>query len=235
MNTAPTVLALSLLLLSVAPASTEPAPISDPGDRPILVAFVVTEGANVMDIAGPWETFQDVEVPSRGIFGAEPFRLIVVSHSTLPVRLTGGMTIVPDYTFENAPETDIVVVGAQKGADGLVDFLRQRHAQGDIVMSVCTGAFKLAATGLLDGKRATTHHDYADNFARDFPKVTLERGDRFVQSGERLFTAGGLTSGIDLALHIVSLYFGREVAAKTANYMEHTGTGWIDPDGASPM
>src|SRR5262245_10733054 len=105
MNNAAKVLALSLFLLPIARASAEPAPITDPGHRPITVAFVVTEGANVMDIAGPWETFQDVSAPSwGGIFDSEPFRLIVVSNSALPVRMTGGMTIVPDYTFENAPD-----------------------------------------------------------------------------------------------------------------------------------
>ena len=63
-----------------------------------------------------------------------------------------------------------------------------------------------------------------------FPGVRLERGKRFVQSGPALFTAGGLTSGIDLALHVVDLYFGREVAEKTATYMEYEGTGWRRTD-----
>jgi transcriptional regulator GlxA family with amidase domain len=93
-------------------------------------------------------------------------------------------------------------------------------------MSVCTGAFKLGAAGLLEGKKATTHHDFYDQFQKRFPKVSLERGLRYVQSDDVVFTAGGLTSGIDLALHIVELYFGRDVAEKTALYMEYQNRAW---------
>jgi len=219
-------LAVTLLAQQAGAAPQLPVPAS--GE--ILVAFVVTDGANVMDIAGPWEAFQDTHVGDE-----MPFRLIVVSDRKTPVRLTGGMTIIADYTFDDAPAPDVVIVGAQRGADKLVPWLRERHAKGSVIVSICTGAFKLAATGLLDGKRATTHHEFTRDFAAKFPKVTLVPGNRFVQSDARIFTAGGLTSGIDLALHIVSLYFGADVAAKTATYMEYSGTGWRHPEGASPV
>jgi transcriptional regulator GlxA family with amidase domain len=93
-------------------------------------------------------------------------------------------------------------------------------------MSVCTGAFQLARAGLLEGKAATTHHDFYDAFARDFPAVHLKTGLRFVESAPHIATAGGLTSGIDLALRTVERYFGRETAQRTADYMEYSGTGW---------
>ena len=92
-------------------------------------------------------------------------------------------------------------------------------------MSVCTGAFKLAELGMLDGLTATTHHDYWESFESQFPKVKLERGFRFIDHG-RIATAGGLTSGIDMALHVVSRYFGEEAAQSTATYMEHDSAGW---------
>jgi transcriptional regulator GlxA family with amidase domain len=95
-------------------------------------------------------------------------------------------------------------------------------------MSVCTGAFQLGKAGLLDGKKATTHHEFFDKFQKEFPNVTLLRGHRFVQSDDVLYTAGVLTSGIDLALHIVEKFYGRDAAQKTANYMEYQGKGWSD-------
>lgn len=94
-------------------------------------------------------------------------------------------------------------------------------------MSVCTGAFQLARAGLLAGRTAATHHEFYDRFEMEFPDIPLERGRRFVQ-GDRIATAGGLTSGIDLALRAVERYFGRAIAEKTAAYLEYESRRWID-------
>ena len=182
----------------------------------------------MIDFAGPWEVFQDVWLPARaGAMEQQmPFELFTVGASRQPIRTSGGMVVVPDHTFADAPVPDVVVVGAQRGAPALAPWLRKVRSQAQVVMSVCTGAFKLAEAGLLDGKRATTHHDFHDRFRRSFPKTTLVAGARFVQSDEVVFTAGGLSSGIDLALHVVELYFGRAAAERTAGYMEYEGTAW---------
>jgi len=86
----------------------------------------------------------------------------------------------------------------------------------------------LAQTGLLNGKVATTHHNAYTELAMQFPQVHVKRGARFVEAGN-IATAGGLSSGIDLALHVVERYFGRAVAQQTADYMEYQGTGWREP------
>jgi transcriptional regulator GlxA family with amidase domain len=202
-----------------------------PAKGHIPVAFVITDSAQMIDFAGPWEVFQDVMIESRGATMDEqmPFELYTVSDSTQPVHTSGGMTLVPDYTFDNAPAPKIVVVGAQAGKSSkMMDWLRKMSTHSDVLMSVCTGAFKLGQAGLLDGKKATTHHDYYDLFQRRFPNVSLQRGLRYVQSDGVVFTAGGLTSGIDLALHVVELYFGHDVAADTAQVMEYQGKGWME-------
>jgi transcriptional regulator GlxA family with amidase domain len=230
--------ALALIAGTVAiDAPLRASSLTAPANGKMIVAFVITQNTNVMDVAGPWEVFQDVHVPERGktMDAQMPFTLIVVSDTTNPIRMTGGLTVTPDYTFDNAPDASIIVVPAQSGAKGLSEWLRARHAKGQVVMSVCTGAFKLADAGLLKGKHATTHHDFHEAFAEKFPDVTLEPGDRFVQADATTFTAGGLTSGIDLALHLVALYFGPDAAARTAKFMEHSGTGWMNPEGASPV
>jgi transcriptional regulator GlxA family with amidase domain len=191
----------------------------------ITVAFVLTEGSTMIDFAGPWEVFQDVMLTEGGGMH-HPFRLYTVGESRAPIRASGGMQIVPDYTFADAPAPRVVVVPAQRGAPQLADWLRKIRGQADVVMSVCTGAFKLGEAGLLDGKPATTHHDFFDQFQTRFPNVKLQRGLRFVQTDDVVFTAGGLSSGIDLALHIVERYYGRQVAQQTATYMEYQGDGW---------
>ena len=195
----------------------------------IPVAFVMTEGAVMIDFAGPWEVFQDVMVPSRGSAMSDQhvFHPYVVSDTKAPLKTSGGMTVTPDYTFDDAPAPKIVVVPAQHGnSPRMLEWLRNAAAHGDVVMSVCTGAFKLANAGLLDGKPATTHHSYWVHFQHEYPKVDLKRDMRFVQSDDVVYTAGGLSSGIDLALHIVDGYFGRDVAAATARQMEYEGTAW---------
>jgi transcriptional regulator GlxA family with amidase domain len=205
------------------PPTQAPPRHSPDGDIP--VAFVLTQGATMIDFAGPWEVFQDVMLTRDGGM-RHPFRLYIVSDSRTPIRASGGMQIVPDYTFADAPIPKIVVVPAQAGAPALADWLRKARSQSEVVMSVCTGAFQLGAAGLLDGKPATTHHDFFDRFQSRFPNVKLQRGLRFVQTDDVVFTAGGLSSGIDLALHIVERYFGREVAQQTARYMEYQGDEW---------
>jgi putative intracellular protease/amidase len=195
----------------------------------ILVAFVLTEGSVMIDFAGPWEVFQDVHVPSRGTTMEEqmPFRLYTVSDTKQPIQISGGMQIVPDYTFDGAPQPKVVVVPAQAGrSTKMLEWIRKMSKQSDVVMSVCTGAFVLGEAGVLNGKKATTHHGSYARFQRKFPEVTLVRGMRYVQSDRVILTAGGLSSGIDLALHVVELYYGRTVAEATARHMEYEGQGW---------
>jgi len=194
----------------------------------IPVAFVIGPYATMIDFAGPWEVFQDVMVPDRGASHEEqmPFELFTVAENPGTLRVTGGMQVTPDYTIENAPPPRVIVIPAHRGSAKLVDWIRTASVKADITLSVCTGAFHLARTGLLNGKAATTHHQFLDAFAREFPDVQVERGVRFVEH-DRVATAGGLTSGIDLALRIVDRYFGRDVAQRTASYMEYESRGWV--------
>jgi len=182
----------------------------------------------VIDFAGPWEVFQDVHVSTRGKDMDEqmPFELFTVSEKIEPLTGSAGLKLVPDYTFDTAPQPKVIVVPAQRGSSSLHAWLRKVSPATDVTMSVCTGAFQLGKAGLLSGKSATTHHDYFEQFAKAFPDVSLKRGVRFVEN-EKISTAGGLTSGIDLALRVVDRYFGRDVAQATATYMEYQSKGWI--------
>ena len=191
----------------------------------IKVAFMLGEGANVIDTMGPWEVFQDAMIP--GPAHSHPFELMTVARTKDPVTMTGGLRVEPHYSIADAPQPNVVVVPAQASHPQMLAWLKKVSADADVVMSVCTGAFQLARAGLLKGIPATTHHDYWDAFAREFPDIELRRGLRFVDSG-KIATAGGLTSGFDMALHVVQRYFGDEVAQATATYMEFDGTGWRD-------
>jgi transcriptional regulator GlxA family with amidase domain len=180
----------------------------------------------MIDFGGPWEVFQDVMF-GTGANHRMPFQLFTVSDTLDPVTCSAGMKIVPDYTFETVPQPKVVVVPAQRGSKGLHEWLRKVSKTTDVTMSVCTGAFQLGRAGLLAGLAATTHHDYVDGFEREFPDVKVKRGLRFVEGSPRISTAGGLTSGIDLALRVVERYYGRDIARQTAAYMEYQSTGWM--------
>ena len=205
-------------------------PLKPPAEGAIPVAFLVSDGAVVIDFAGPWEVFQDVMIPGRMDM---PFQLYTVSESTKPIQASGGMKIVPDYTLENAPAPKVLVIPAQSApSEAVMAWVRKSAKTADVTMSVCTGAYLLAQTGLLAGKSATTHHGSYVDFARKYPDIQMKRGARFVEDGN-LATAGGLSSGIDLALRVVERYYGREVATQAAFDMEYQGQGWRNADSNS--
>lgn len=201
-------------------------PLTPPGAASIPVAFVLAKDAVIIDFAGPWEVFQDVSIQGRK---ENAFSLYTVAETTDPVTASGGMTIVPNYSIDTAPAPKIIVIPAQKEpSKRLSDWIRHASKTTDVTMSICTGAFVLAATGLLAGRSATTHHSAFRELAMDNPDITVRRGVRFVDDG-KFSSSGGLSSGIDLALHTVERYFGREVAKQTAFQMEYQGQGWLDP------
>ncbi|MFL6759910.1 DJ-1/PfpI family protein [Sphingomonas sp.] len=192
-----------------------------PSSGIMKVAFVVSDRATLIDIAGPMQVFDQVQSP-----GTTGFQTYTVSETRQPIK-AGTLTIVPDYTFADAPDPDIVVVGAQTGrSEPYLNFIRGMTARGKLMLSVCTGAAKFADAGILDGLPATSHHDYIDGFAKTYPKIGWLRDRSYVHSAPMIYTAGGETSGIELALHITELYFDHDIAVKTARYMEYRGPAW---------
>jgi len=204
-----------------------PNPLQPPAEGSIPVAFLLSDNAVVIDFGGPWEVFANVSVPERA---ADPvFQLYTVAATAEPIKAAGGMTIIPNYTFATAPAPKVIVIPAQSApTEAVLAWIRDAAQAADLTMSVCTGAFVLAKTGLLSGKSATTHHSSFTQFAMEFPDISLKRGARYVESG-KLASAGGLSSGIDLALRVVERYFGRAIARNTANTLEYQGQGWLYP------
>ncbi|MCU1312290.1 MAG: Transcriptional regulator containing an amidase domain and an AraC-type DNA-binding domain, partial [Acidobacteriaceae bacterium] len=195
-------------------------PLSPPAHGGIPVAFVLSQDAVVIDFAGPWEVFNNVHMS-----GSEPmpFHTYTVAETLNPIVASGGMKIMPNYTFQSAPPPKVIVIPAQGGTtEAMLAWIRKATKTTDVTMSVCTGAFVLAKTGLLSGKSATTFHGAFADFEKDYPDIHLKRGARFVEEGN-LATAGGLSSGIDLAIRVVERYFGRHTAEQTAYTLEYQG------------
>jgi putative intracellular protease/amidase/YHS domain-containing protein len=201
-------------------------PLTPPAAGSIPVAFPISEGAVIIDFCGPWEVFQDVQLHGHK---DSPFHLYTVAETKEPIIASGGMKITPEHTFQTAPLPKVIVIPAQKANDAMLEWIRTSTKNTDLTMSVCTGAYVLAKTGLLSGKSATTFHMAYEDFALEFPDIHLKRGARFVEDGN-LASSGGLTSGMDLAFRVVERYFGRDVAEETAYSIEYQGRGWTNPD-----
>ena len=184
------------------------------------VAFPVFPGAEELDLVGPWEP-----LALARDYGEREIELFTVALTREPVRLRGGLRVVPDYAFGSEPAADAIVVPGGPGTRDepawrpVVAWVTARR-ETPLVTSVCTGAFVLARAGLLDGRSATTHYSRLDELREQHPEVHVVDDRRVVDEGE-VITAGGVTAGIDLGLHLVARFFDDELAALVASVMEY--------------
>jgi putative intracellular protease/amidase len=231
------ILALSLLPAAVgvarglaarrsryAPLATAAAPAVEPrthdAGKPTAVVVVGAKGAEVSDVLAPFEVLAFTDA----------FDVYTVAPERRPLPLTGGLHLVPDLTFAELEERtggapDVVVVPALPDAGepstaGVIDWLRQQEAGGALMVGVCAGARVLAATGLLDGRDATSHWARMDDLEQEYPDVNWVRGSRYVDEGDVL-TTGGLLSSIDGTLRVVERLVSPDAARRTAE-----AVGW---------
>jgi transcriptional regulator GlxA family with amidase domain len=190
-------------------------PLSPPKVGLPRVALLLGPDTVAIDAIGPWEAFTNATAAD----GNALFMTYCVAETMHPVSVE-GLWITPHYTFENVPQPHVVIIPEQRNLPASIEWVKHVSAHTDVVMSVCTGAFLLARTGLLDGLTATTHHGGYARFEREFPKIKLIRGPRYVENRE-VSTAGGESSGIDLALRVVERYYGPQAAAESSYNMEH--------------
>lgn len=182
------------------------------------VAVVLFPGVEIIDFAGPWE-----------VFGAAGMDVYSVAASDSILSAGMGLKIKPNYTFATAPTPDIILVpgGNVNPSDTVVvNWIVETSRKSAHTMSVCTGAFYLAAGGLLDNLKATTNYPAIEVLKQVAPKATVIDKVRFVDNG-RIITSAGLSSGIDAAFHLVSLYVGKAQTKKLANILEYD---WRDKD-----
>ena len=203
-------------------------PLTAPAAGMLPVAFVLGKDAVLLDFAGPLEVFTGASTKD----GKPLFAPYVVAASKAPVTVGSGMKILPDHDFKSAPQPKLIVIPAMSYSEkdtAMFAWIRTASKGADLTMSVCNGAYVLAKTGLLDGKSATCHHAGFFMFASMYPSIHLKRGARFVEDGN-FASAGGISSGIDLALRVVERYGGHDLAVQVADGMEYQGKGWLDPN-----
>ena len=156
----------------------------------------------------------------RPEMGPDWYRFQVCSFESGHLRATGGFMVQAQGTLQQLAKAGTIVIPGWKGAHQpvpkeLITALRRAHARGARLVSICSGVFVLAATGLLDGKRATTHWRYVDALRFQYPKIRVEPDVLYIDEGT-ILTSAGSAAGIDLCLHIVRKDFGAEIANQVA-------------------
>jgi len=224
-NPAPSATSIFLLsmVLALAPFSTAakmtPRTLEDNEAKQVTVAIVLFDGVQIIDYAGPWE-----------VFGQAGFKVFTVADKTEPLTTRFDQKVIPDYSFDNGPDADIILLpggrGTSKAADNprAIKWIQDKAKNARYVMSVCTGAFLLARTGLLDGLTATTFHSAIPALEQAAPKTKIVYDQRYVDNG-KVITTAGLSSGIDGALHLVEKIQGKGQAQYEALGLEYNWQG----------
>jgi transcriptional regulator GlxA family with amidase domain len=197
-------------------------------DLPLIVGILIFDQVEVLDVAGPFEVFSVTCLnEERRWEEPSPFRVILVSEKLGQVLAIGGLRLTPDVTFDSCPDLDLLMVpggwGTRKEVknDTLLKWIAARAAsKTKLTASVCTGSSLLGKAGLLDGREATTHWRAFDFLREAAPKAKI-RKDLLFTMVEPIFTSAGVSAGIDLALRIVSHFFGEEIGQATARQMQY--------------
>jgi len=189
------------------------------------VAILIFPGVEVLDFTGPLEVFCAAQGAGDSA-GERLMQVFTVAESREPLRCANPMTVVADYTLEDCPPFDILVVpggiGTRKAVERpeLVAWIARRAGEIELTTSVCTGSFLLAQAGLLDGLATTTHWGSIERLATTYPQVEVRSGARWVENS-RILSSSGVSAGIDLSLYVVARLYGPEAAQATARWIEY--------------
>ncbi|RST76107.1 DJ-1/PfpI family protein [Siminovitchia acidinfaciens] len=200
------------------------------------VGILLFNEVDAMDFVGPYEvfnlsTYKDSDVSKLFLNQLDkeekPFLVHTVSEDGGLITVHNGLKVQPDYSFQTAPDFDIVVVpgGPYRAIktvtqnEGIIHWIAGK-SEDKLVLSVCTGALFLAKAGLLNGKQATTNQAALDLLETSYPEVKVIRGVKFVDQGS-VVTAAGISAGIDMSLHVVGRLLDKEAGIRTADTIEY--------------
>ena len=195
-----------------------------PPAAPRLVEVLAFPEVQLLDVAGPLQVFAVANDQATRPREPLPYRTRVVAPAGAQIRATAGLAFATEPLPDPAEPLDTLIVAGGQGVmqaaedASLVDWLRARAGAARRTASVCTGAFLLAAAGLLDRRRAVTHWEYCDLLSRRHPAVTVERDPIFVHDGP-MWSSAGVTAGIDLSLALVEEDLGHAIALGVARYL----------------
>lgn len=197
------------------------------------IAILLFDDVEVLDACGPFEVFSVANRVAQRAGSAVPFDVTLVGLDDAAVRARGGMRIGVDTTIDDPRTYDLVlvpggVVDAIEADGRVLQWLQRLRPTAEVVASVCTGAFVLAAAGLLDSRPVTTHWEDLDLLRTRWPALAVHEGVRYIDHGD-LATSAGISAGLDLALHLVAGWTSADQALATAGQMDYDWSGAEHP------
>ena len=212
--------------MSSAVTSPSPGAARPLAPRPLSVAILVFDEVEALDLGGPYEVFTTASrMYQRLNPGAPaPFAVQCVARTLAPVRARAGLRVLPDADFASAPAPDVLivpggVVDAAAACPATRAWVAQAAVGAQITASVCTGAFILAAAGVLTEGPVTTHWEDIADLRAQFPQLDVREHVRWVDQGARV-TSAGISAGIDMSLHLVTRLLGATLSERTARQMD---------------
>jgi transcriptional regulator GlxA family with amidase domain len=190
------------------------------------IGLLLFDDVEVLDACGPYEVFSVANRVAVSAGRPAPFEvLLVAATGAAEVRARGGLRLGTDVPVAQAPDCEVVLVpgGVVDAVEQLAEvlaWLQRCRGGAEVIASVCTGAFVLAAAGLLDDRPVTTHWEDVDELRRRWPELDVRRDVRFLDHGD-LATSAGISAGLDLALHLVGRLDGQDTAVATARQMDY--------------
>lgn len=186
------------------------------------VGIFLFNDIELLDFAGPYEVFS---VTSE-LNNYQLFKVFTISSDGTEIKSINGLRVVPDFSFDTHPPINILVIPGGVGTRAeinkreVLDWITKIYENSRITMSVCSGARILGVLGLLDYLEVTTHHEVTNHLGEIAPNTIINQNKRYVDNG-KIMTAGGISAGIDLSLHIVNKLHGETTENKTIRYMEY--------------
>ncbi|WP_228458699.1 DJ-1/PfpI family protein [Chryseobacterium aureum] len=187
------------------------------------VAILIFDDAEVLDFSGPFEVFSVTSQINEDLF----YNVFTISEKTDLIKAVNGLKVQPDFSTENHPHIDILILSGGQGTktimnnERLLNWIYSVYNRGSLIVSICSGSRLIGKLGLLNEKKYCTHHQVYDSMEQIVINGFPQKHKRFVQSDERIYTSGGISAGIDLSFHIIQKELGENIAQKTADYMEY--------------
>ncbi|RFB15281.1 DJ-1/PfpI family protein [Bacillus sp. HNG] len=199
------------------------------------VGILLFDYVDILDFAGPAEVLsltaktqpeQALTLYKKHLLPTRPFEVYTLSETGMEITTHSGIKVKPDFSIDTSPELDILIIpgGPLRAVQSIAKNLKIidwiiSHKNVEYLCSVCTGAYILGETGLLDGKKATTHHLALELLREKYPKIDVLSDRKVVQDGN-VISSSGVSSGINMALYLVEKILGKSTAERTAKTIE---------------